>query len=285
MAQDVSRILADLAQGNTNAAEALLPLVYAELRKLASQKLAQEAPGQTLQATALVHEAYVRLVGANPGQRWDGRGHFFASYRLRKLVKRHRGPVLAAAAVVAGTVGTTVGMVRAERARREAALAEASEREQRQEAERARQEALRRLVQIEKGTDVLGSIFQDLDPKAEEKEGKPLRLILAERLNPAAEQLDGEGVGDPVTVAKLQNILGESLRNTEESAQAIRVLEKAAATRAAQVGTTTRTPSPRATTWPRPTGATSNSTAPCPCLKTCSDAGEPSSATTILTPL
>jgi len=76
---DVTRILLDIEQGNPKAAEQLLPLVYDELRKLAAQKLAQEAPGQTLQATALVHEAYLRLVDVSDPQRWDGRGHFFAA--------------------------------------------------------------------------------------------------------------------------------------------------------------------------------------------------------------
>src|SRR5271165_3025783 len=76
---EVTRILSAIEQGDPSAAEQLLPLVYQELRRLAATKLAQEAPGQTLQATALVHEAYVRLVGANAEVRWDGRGHFFAA--------------------------------------------------------------------------------------------------------------------------------------------------------------------------------------------------------------
>ena len=75
----VTRILLDIEQGDTKAAEQLLPLVYKELRKLAAQKLAQEKPGQTLQATALVHEAYVRLVGGEPDAHWTGRGHFIAA--------------------------------------------------------------------------------------------------------------------------------------------------------------------------------------------------------------
>jgi RNA polymerase sigma factor (TIGR02999 family) len=76
---DVTRILSAIEQGDPHAAEQLLPLVYEELRKLAVQKMAQEKAGQTLQATALVHEAYVRLVGAGDDQRWDNRGHFFAA--------------------------------------------------------------------------------------------------------------------------------------------------------------------------------------------------------------
>ena len=83
---DVTRILSAIEQGDSHAAEQLLPLVYDELRKLAAQKLAQEKPGQTLQATALVHEAYLRLVASDqgkgpdaPAKAWDNRGHFFAA--------------------------------------------------------------------------------------------------------------------------------------------------------------------------------------------------------------
>src|SRR3954449_987316 len=76
---DVTQILAAIEQGDPQAAEQLLPLVYAELRQLAAQKLAQEKPGQTLQATALVHEAYLRLVDTDKAQQWNSRGHFFAA--------------------------------------------------------------------------------------------------------------------------------------------------------------------------------------------------------------
>src|SRR5262245_2004966 len=76
---DVTRLLSAIEQGDAYAAEQLLPLVYDELRKLAAQKLAQEKPGQTLQATALVHEAYLRLVGPEEVRRWESRGHFFAA--------------------------------------------------------------------------------------------------------------------------------------------------------------------------------------------------------------
>ena len=76
---DVTRILHAIEKGDPHAAEQLLPLVYAELRRLAAQKLAQEEPGQTLQATALVHEAYLRLVDSAKAQQWNSRGHFFAA--------------------------------------------------------------------------------------------------------------------------------------------------------------------------------------------------------------
>jgi RNA polymerase sigma factor (TIGR02999 family) len=88
---EVTRILSAIEQGDPHAAEQLLPLVYDELRQLAAQKLAQEKPGQTLQATALVHEAYLRLVGANPQPPWDSRGHFFAAAAeaMRRILLNH----------------------------------------------------------------------------------------------------------------------------------------------------------------------------------------------------
>jgi RNA polymerase sigma factor (TIGR02999 family) len=76
---EVTQILEALSRGEPQAARALLPLVYEELRGLAKRNLGREAPGQTLDATALVHEAYVRLVGGNPEQAWHGRAHFFAA--------------------------------------------------------------------------------------------------------------------------------------------------------------------------------------------------------------
>ena len=80
---DVTRILGQIEAGDPHATEELLPLVYEELRKLAAAKMAQEKPGQTLQATALVHEAYIRLVDVDKAQHWDSRGHFFAAAAAR----------------------------------------------------------------------------------------------------------------------------------------------------------------------------------------------------------
>jgi RNA polymerase sigma factor (TIGR02999 family) len=77
--KDVTHILSAIEEGDAGAAEQLLPLVYQELRRLAAQRLMREAPGQTLQATALVHEAYLRLVDQDRIRRWDSRGHFFAA--------------------------------------------------------------------------------------------------------------------------------------------------------------------------------------------------------------
>jgi RNA polymerase sigma factor (TIGR02999 family) len=87
-AGDVTRILSEIEHGDGHAAEELLPLVYDELRKLAAAKMAQEASGQTLQATALVHEAYIRLVDVEKAQHWDSRGHFFvaAAEAMRRIL-------------------------------------------------------------------------------------------------------------------------------------------------------------------------------------------------------
>src|SRR6266702_7986855 len=95
---DVTRILSAIEQGDPHAAEQLLPLVYDELRQLAAQKLAQEKPGQTLQATALVHDAYLRLVDVEQAQHFNSRGHFFAAAAeaMRRILvdqaRRKRGP-------------------------------------------------------------------------------------------------------------------------------------------------------------------------------------------------
>jgi len=85
---DVTHILSQIESGDPSAADQLLPLVYDELRKLAAAKLAQEKPGQTLQATSLVHEAYVRLVDGNQAQHWNSRGHFFgaAAEAMRRIL-------------------------------------------------------------------------------------------------------------------------------------------------------------------------------------------------------
>src|SRR2546426_8371527 len=88
---EVTRILSAIEQGDPSAAAQLLPLVYDELRQLAAQKLAQEKPGQTLQATALVHEAYLRLVDVERAQHWHSRGHFFAAAAeaMRRILVDH----------------------------------------------------------------------------------------------------------------------------------------------------------------------------------------------------
>jgi RNA polymerase sigma factor (TIGR02999 family) len=97
---EVTRILSAIEQGDPTAAEQLLPLVYDELRKLAVQRLAREKPGQTLQATALVHEAYLRLVDVKQIQQWQSRGHFFAAAAeaMRRILidqARHKASVKA----------------------------------------------------------------------------------------------------------------------------------------------------------------------------------------------
>ena len=97
---DVTRILSQFESGDPSAADQLLPLVYEELRKLAAMKIAHEKPGQTLQATALVHEAYLRLVHGDQERSWDNRGHFFAaaSEAMRRILvdqARHKETIKA----------------------------------------------------------------------------------------------------------------------------------------------------------------------------------------------
>ncbi len=191
-----------------------------------------------------------------------------AGYRLGKFLKRHRGPVLAASlvlvALLAGILGTTWGLVEARRqeyeAKRQEQLArdEAAAKEQARAAEAvhravaeaqtrkalqaaaaekaANDQAQKRLQQIEKANDLLGSIFQNLDPKEIARTDRPLQAILVAQLDRAVEQLEGEAVGDPVVVATLQDRFGRSLLALGAPGKAVVLLEKARATRQARLG-------------------------------------------------
>ena len=163
-----------------------------------------------------------------------------AGYRLRKLVRRNRGPVLGAAlvllALVGGIIGTTWGMIRAERASRLALSAQLAEAERAEGERRAKEEAQKRLVQIEKGTAILASVFRNLDPQAAEREGVTFHVLLGRRLAEAAQQLEGEAVGDPLVVARLQHVLGVSLSELGHLEQAELVLLKACQTRERLLG-------------------------------------------------
>jgi serine/threonine protein kinase/tetratricopeptide (TPR) repeat protein len=164
-----------------------------------------------------------------------------AGYRLRKFVKRHTGQVVAVGlvllALLGGIVGTTLGLVQAEAARQAEAERADGERRAKLDAEqaaaaetKAKDQAERRLRQVEKGASILAWVFHDLDPKTEEKEGESLRVLLGRRLGEAVKQLEGEAVGDALVVARLQLLLGNSLRELGHFAQAEAVLTKAART-------------------------------------------------------
>ncbi|HZL87205.1 MAG TPA: tetratricopeptide repeat protein [Pirellulaceae bacterium] len=163
-----------------------------------------------------------------------------AAYRLRKFARRNRGPVLGAAlvllALVGGIIGTTWGMIQAEQASRKAHSAKLAQAERAEGERRAKEEVQKRLAQIEKGTEILASVFRDLDPLAEEKEGVTLRVLLGRRLGEAAQELEGEAVGDPLVVARLQHVLGVSLRELGHLEQAEVVLVKAWQTRERLLG-------------------------------------------------
>ena len=156
-----------------------------------------------------------------------------AGYRLGKFVRRNRGLVLATSLIflllIGGVAGTTWGLFRAERAWKAEAARALSEKA-------ANLQAQKRLEQIEKGSELLASVFRDLDPKSEEREGKPLRAILADRLTETGEQLEGEVIGDPDVAANLQYRLGLSLLRLGKGKAAIPLFEKARATRAAGLG-------------------------------------------------
>jgi tetratricopeptide (TPR) repeat protein len=156
-----------------------------------------------------------------------------AGYRVRKFVRRHRPAVVAAGlvglALVGGIVGTSWGLVTARRAQQAEAARADGERQ-------AKEVAEARLAQLEKGNEILASIFTDLDPRAEEKYGRPLRAILGDRLVKAADQLAGEAVGDSLVVAGLQNRLGASLLSLGLAEPAAALLEKVRTARAAALG-------------------------------------------------
>jgi serine/threonine protein kinase/tetratricopeptide (TPR) repeat protein len=149
-----------------------------------------------------------------------------AGYRVRKFVRRNRGPVLASSlvllALLGGVIGTTFGLVRTERAAR-------AERQ-------AKETAQRRLTQVEKANEILGSIFKDLDPERAETEGKPLQALLGERLDHATSQLEGEVIGDPLAVARMQLTLARSQLGLGYADRAIPLVSKARTTFTAQLG-------------------------------------------------
>src|SRR5262249_30846096 len=128
-----------------------------------------------------------------------------------------------------GIVGTTLGLLQARAARR-------SEAERARDERRAKETAERRLAQIQRGNEILGAIFEDLDPHAEEKDGRPLRAILGAGLDRAAAELDGEAVGAPLVVAELQDRLGRTYLSLGRAAPAESLLGKAAATRDVRLG-------------------------------------------------
>ncbi len=163
-----------------------------------------------------------------------------AGYRLRKFVRRNRPQVVAAALVllvlVAGMVGTTLALLEARRQERRA-VAESKEKEKARQAEALqRRQAEKRLTQVEKANEILGSIFKDLDPHNAENADKPLSALLGERLDQATAQIEGEAIGDPLAVARMQMTLGISQRGLGYAEKAIALLAKARATLIARLG-------------------------------------------------
>jgi serine/threonine protein kinase/lipopolysaccharide biosynthesis regulator YciM len=162
------------------------------------------------------------------------------AYRFRKFVRRNRPQVIAASlvflALIAGIVGTTVGLLEARRQER-LAVAEAHEKEKARQAETLqREQAERRLTQVAKANEILGSSFKDLNPRSAEKEGKPLSALLGERLDQATAEIEGEAIGDPLAVARMQMTLGESQLGLGYPEKAIDLFTKARVTFGSQLG-------------------------------------------------
>jgi serine/threonine protein kinase/tetratricopeptide (TPR) repeat protein len=155
------------------------------------------------------------------------------SYRLGKFVRRNKGVMLATTIgfllLVSGVAGTSLGLIRADRATQAATNRAEGER-------KASEQAQKRLSQVQKGNEILASIFRDLDPCAEEKEGKPLRVILGERLDQAAANLDGDTVGDHLVVADLQLRLGRTYRALGQASKAKDLFAKAGSIRRDMLG-------------------------------------------------
>lgn len=167
-----------------------------------------------------------------------------AAYRLRKFVRRHRvqvvGALLLFGSMVVGVIGTAAGLIEARR-QREAARAEATQKERaRAEEARQRQIAENRLGEIEKAVEVLGALFRDLDPKKAEAEGKPLSALLGERLDHAVRQLDADAISDPLTVARLKELIGEAQLNLGHADKAIQLHKESARLFAEQAGADSR---------------------------------------------
>jgi serine/threonine protein kinase/lipopolysaccharide biosynthesis regulator YciM len=170
-----------------------------------------------------------------------------AAYRLKKFVRRNRVQVAAAGlvllALLLGVVGTTLGLIEARRqeaiAVREAKAKEEARRAEAQQrglADEQRRQAEKRLAQVTKMNDILGSIFQDLNPANAAREGKPLSAVLGERLDRATAEIEGEATGDPLAVGRMQMTLGVSQRNLGYPDRAIRLLTKAHHTFTATLG-------------------------------------------------
>ena len=163
-----------------------------------------------------------------------GAGPPSSSYRLRKFVRRNRPQVVAASlvllALVGGAVGTTLGLFEARRQQR-LAVAEAELKEKARVSEALqRQRAEKRLAQIERVNEILGSIFKDLNPKRAEREGKPLEALLGERLDRATAEIEGDSTGEPLTVARMQLTLGRSQLGRGYPDKAIDLITKARTT-------------------------------------------------------
>jgi serine/threonine protein kinase len=210
----------------------LIALLRGELDWIVIKCLEKNRGRRYESASALVSDLQRYLanepVVAGPPSAW---------YRIRKFLRRNRALVSVAATILflllAGIVGTSIGFVRAEKAHQ-------AEKERAEGQRLAKLAAEKRLAQVERSIDLLGSIFEDLDPRAEEKEGLPLRAVLGERLDRAVADLVGDSVGDVLVVAGLQDRLARTYLGLGQPAKAEALFTKALATRQAELGADNR---------------------------------------------
>jgi len=168
-----------------------------------------------------------------------------SGYRFRKFVKRNRASVMVvgvvAAALILGVIGTTAGMVQAVKEKRRADVEAARAREAGQAETVAKEAAQKRLEQIQNASDILASIFENIDPRQIAASGRPLQAVLVENLDKAVADLEGESIGDSETVLKVQMKLGYSLLSLGEAKKATTLLEKVHRTMAAKYGAGNKT--------------------------------------------
>jgi serine/threonine protein kinase/tetratricopeptide (TPR) repeat protein len=221
-----------IQRGDFPSPRAVVPAVPRALEAIARRAMAPKPADRYVSAVDLAKEIE-RWLADEPVTAWTEP----ATAQMRRWMRKHSRSVTGAvAALVVGSVALAGGLTAVERQRQLTAVQEREAARERDQKAAALAVSQKRLAQVERGIDILTSVFTDLDPRNEEKDGKPLRYLLSQQLDRATEQLTGEAVGDPLAVARLQNQLGQAQLRLGAAPQAIRLFEAARATFTAQFG-------------------------------------------------